>query len=158
MMKDKAKILRRNGTFNFASGKVTSELFSGNEFFDHEDLMQVKYEMLRSVVIEHCSIARSCAQFGLSRMAFYRAQREFSEAGLSGMLPEKRGPKGPHKLKGEFLLFLEELSKQHPDKNAPELLKLTEGQIGVSVHPRTISRALKKLGQKKGLNGKVKKT
>jgi transposase len=157
-MKDKERMLRKNGTFNFASKKVSSELFQGNNFFDKEDLLQVKYEMLRAVMLEHSSIAQSCARFGLSRTAFYRAQEEFTRSGLSGMLPEKRGPKGPHKLKGELFEFLKNIRERYPEKNVRELLELVQEQFNAKVHPRTVSRALKKIGEKRGQNVKGHRT
>ena len=43
----KRQILRQTGTLNPRADQVTDELFSGSDFFDPNDLLQVKYEMLR---------------------------------------------------------------------------------------------------------------
>jgi hypothetical protein len=36
--------------------------------------------------------------FGFSRRHFYVIQRQFAERGFQGLVPEKRGPRGAHKL------------------------------------------------------------
>ena len=45
----KRQTLRRHGTLNPEPESVTDPLFHGNDFFDPNDLVQVKYEMLRRV-------------------------------------------------------------------------------------------------------------
>ena len=49
---DKTESLRRRGCLNPDPSRVTDELFDSGEFFDAEDLVQVKYEMLRRVRAE----------------------------------------------------------------------------------------------------------
>lgn len=147
----KNRQLHENRTFNFTSGKVKSELFSKSVFFDKHDLMQVKYEMLRAVQKDGESITKSCHEFGLSRTAFYRAKKEFERDGLCGLIPEKKGPHGPNKLKGDILSLLEELRSGHPDKSVKELHSLLQEKFNVKIHQRTVKRALQKVEQKKGL-------
>jgi len=150
-MKEKEKQLHESGTFNFAAKKLKSDLFSKSVFFDRRDLLQVKYEMLRAVQKEGYSITKSCDEFGLSRTAFYRAQKEFEEDGLTGLISEKKGPRGPHKLKGEILSSLERFRNEHPDKSAHELHTALREKFNVRIHLRTVKRALIKIEQKKGL-------
>jgi hypothetical protein len=45
----KRQTLRRHGTLNPQPESVTHPLFQDSEFFDPDDLLQVKYEMLRQV-------------------------------------------------------------------------------------------------------------
>ena len=73
-------------------------LFLKGEFFDRRDLVQVKYEMLRRVRIDEASIVDAAAAFGLSRPSYYEALDAFTEQGLLGLRPRKRGPRGAHKL------------------------------------------------------------
>ena len=63
--------------------------------------MQVKYEMLRHVLIEKRSISESAQAFGFSRPSFYQAQAAFQQDGVVGLLPHKRGPQDGHKLTTE---------------------------------------------------------
>ena len=69
--------------------------------------MQVKYEMLRRVSVENASVTDATAEYGVSRPTYYQAKASFDEAGIAGLVPKKRGPRGPHKLQGEVLAFLE---------------------------------------------------
>ena len=48
----KRSFLRRQGTLNPRPREVTHEIFQESEFFDPEDLLQVKYEMHRLVGME----------------------------------------------------------------------------------------------------------
>src|SRR5580704_19209541 len=85
---------------------VTDPLFRDSAFFDPNDLVQVKYEMLRSVQQEERSVVEAAQASGLSRPAFYVTQELFQREGLPGLLPRKRGPKRPHKLTEENLAVM----------------------------------------------------
>src|SRR6202050_4247666 len=85
---------------------VTDPLFRDSAFFDPNDLVQIKYEMLRSVQKERRRGGESAHAFGLSRPVFYVTQAVFQREGLPGLLPRKRGPKRPHKLNDEALAIL----------------------------------------------------
>ena len=84
---DKTKSLRQRGCLNPDPNRVTDELFDGNEFFDPQDLVQVKYEMLRRVRAEQHTVSRTAVDFGFSRPSFYAAQRHFDQDGLVGLAP-----------------------------------------------------------------------
>ncbi|MGI8568677.1 MAG: helix-turn-helix domain-containing protein, partial [Methylocella sp.] len=89
--KTKRQTLRRHGTLNPHPEAVTYPLFHNSGFFDADDLVQVKYEMLRQVHVDQHSISESAGAFGLSRPSFYQAQTAFQQDGLFGLLPLKRG-------------------------------------------------------------------
>jgi hypothetical protein len=57
-------------------------------------------------------------------------------------VPKKRGPRGPHKLQGELLAFVEEQVAPGQPIRARELARLVRQKFSVEVHPRTIERAL----------------
>ncbi len=76
-------------------------LFDTTAFFDPEDLVQVKYEMLRRVQVDQDSVTESAAAFGFSRLTFYQTKQAFQREGLNGLTPHKRGPQKPHKLTAE---------------------------------------------------------
>lgn len=88
----KLQALRQSGTLHPTPEKVRDALFAESVFFDAHDLLQVKYEMLRSIQVEGHSIAGAAVEFGLSRPTVYEAQAHFKAKGLEGLLPEKRGP------------------------------------------------------------------
>ena len=98
----KQQTLRQQGTLNPRPQEVNHPLFQASDFFDPDDLLQVKYEMLREVRVEQRPVSQTAQEFGLSRPSFYQAQVSFEQGGLSGLLPHKRGPKSGHKLPTEF--------------------------------------------------------
>ncbi|MGH8132786.1 MAG: helix-turn-helix domain-containing protein [Steroidobacteraceae bacterium] len=104
--------------------------------------MQVKYEMLRQVRIEGAEKTEAATLFGVSRPTFYQAEGDFARAGLSGLLPKPRGPKGAHKLTAKVMRFIDgKLSDEHPPA-ARALAQQIKTELGISVHPRSIERAL----------------
>jgi transposase len=143
--------LRRNGTLNPRPDCIRNELFSG-EFFDPDDMMQVKYEMLRAVEHDGRSITEATAEFGLSRPVFYRVRRDFEAAGLAGLLPRKRGPKNPRKLSPEVLEFISAQMTGNKRIRTQELRDRIEAKFGAQVHTRTVRRAMLR-GEKGGHRG-----
>ena len=144
---NKRSFLRRQGTLNPRPEDVMHESFHQSDFFDREDLLQVKYEMLRLVDIENKPVSRAAKAFGFSRPSFYQAQAAFREAGLGGLLPQKRGPRSGHKLTPELMDFVAQLRAADPDMTSSHLAERIAERFGVSVHPRSIDRQV--LRQKK---------
>ena len=140
----KIRALDEEGTLNPCPEKVGDPRFQGNEFFDPHDAVQVKYEMLRRVVVENIPVTTVAEQHGVSRPTFSQAKASFDEAGLGGLLPKKRGPRGPHKLQGEVLALLEKHVQPGQPIRARELSRLVRQELGLELHARTIERALGK--------------
>jgi len=122
---------------------VTDPLFRDSAFFDPIDLVQVKYEMLRSVQKEGRAVVEAAEAFGLSRPVFYVMQELFQREGLPGLLPRKRGPKGPHKLNDEALAVLAQAIQEAGRMlKGEELAALLAQRCGIEAHPRSILRRL----------------
>lgn len=143
----KIEVLREHGTLNPGPDQVVDPAFLEDEFFDPRDLLQVKYEMLRRVRCDGHSVVQATRQFGLSRPSFYKARRDFEQFGLVGLLPAKRGPRGPHKLTEPVMAFVAEQLSEDETLSAKVLAERIEQRFGRRVHPRTIERAL--AGKKK---------
>ena len=139
----KHQALRDSGTFNLGHGKVRHVLFQNSEFFDPQDLPQLKYETLRSLEKEGYSVAKAAREFGLSRPTIYQSQTHFETRGFAGLLPAKPGPKEPHKLTAEVLAYLKELLHAEPQLKARQLAVRVRKRFKLKVHPRTIEKALK---------------
>ncbi len=140
--------LKKEGTLHPNPDKVHADLLAKSAFFDANDLMQMKYEMLRSVSADQQPVAEAAHTFGLSRVAYYHAQKQYQKQGLAGLLPRRRGPKHPHKFTAEVMSFIDEqltATGGRPDWNL--LSKQIEAGFGIKVHPRSVERAVK---QKKG--------
>ncbi|WP_437481592.1 helix-turn-helix domain-containing protein [Sorangium sp. So ce1014] len=138
----KTASLRDDGTLNPSPEKVGDAKFQTGDFFDCRDLMQVRYEMLRRVSIDKLSVTQAAAEYGVSRPTYYQARASFDEAGLGGLVPKKRGPRGPHKLQGDILAFVEKQIVPEKPLRARELARLIWQVFLVEIHPRTIERAL----------------
>lgn len=138
----KAEVLRRHGCLNRNPERVRDHRFVEEEFFDPRDLLQVKYEMVRAVRAEQLPITHGAVRFGLSRPACYKAIKAFDEDGLPGLLPERPGPRRPHKLTPEVVAFLSDASARDPSLSMDELAQLTREQLGVDLHRRSVQRAL----------------
>jgi transposase len=138
----KAAALIEDGTLNVSPEKVSDQKFHENEFFDPRDIVQVKYEMLRRVSIENASVTDATDEYGVSRPTYYQAKASFDQSGVAGLVPRKRGPRGPHKLQGDILAFVEKQHVAGEPIRARELAKTIREEFSVEVHPRTIERAL----------------
>lgn len=145
----KLQALKRHGGLNRAPGKVKDPLFADSEFFDPKDLVQVKYEMLRRVQADGYGVSKASADFGLSRVSFYQAKAAFERGGVLGLVPKKRGPRGGHKLTEEIVQVLEEARAKDKKMNARGLARLVKKRFKLTVHLRSIYRALANLKKKR---------
>lgn len=139
----KRRALQVSGTFNPRSPEVGHALFARSDFFDPQDLVQLKYETLRALEKDGYSIARAAEEFGLSRPTIYQAQAHFQEGGLPGLLPRQRGPKRPHKLTGKVLVHLQDLRQKEPGLSTAELARRLRQRFKIKLHQRTLEKALK---------------
>lgn len=144
----KLQSLVAQGTLNPRAADVHDPAFVDSGFFDPRDLVQVKYEMLRRVQAEGHSVAAAAERFGVSRPTFYKAQADFAREGLAGLLPDKRGPHGPHKLTTKVMAFVAKILDEDPTLGAAAIAERVERELGVHVHPRSIERALARAKKK----------
>lgn len=137
--------LKSEGTLHPNPEKVRTQLIAQSSFFDANDLMQMKYEMLRSVSVDEQSAATAARTFGLSRVAYYHARSQYENRGLTGLLPRRRGPTHPHKFTEEVTVFAkEQLAAAGGSPDWVGLSKQIEARFGIKVHPRSVQRAMKR--------------
>ena len=140
--KTKRQNLQATGTFNPRAAQVRHPLFQQSDFFDPEDLLQVKYESLRATEKDDYPLARAAQEFGLSRPTLYQAQKQFAQEGLGGLVPRKRGPRNPHKLTPKIRQHLLKLAALEPKPDALEMARRLRQRFKVKLHPRTLEKAL----------------
>jgi transposase len=145
----KLTALKDSGTVNPHAQEVRDPAFTGSDFFDPRDLVQVRYEMLRRVRTEGQPIVEAATRFGVSRPTFYKAQADFERAGMIGLLPEKRGPRAPHKITAEVWRFVEDLRTQNPSVDIQTLTEQIAKRFDLPVHRRTVERALARAKKKR---------
>lgn len=138
----KVEALAASRTLNPHPEAVTDPVFVAGEFFDACDLLQVKYEMVRQVETEHVPVAAAAAAFGFSRQSVYAAQQTLTRGGMAALVAGKPGPKGGHKLTEAVLEHLVAVLAGDPGLTSRQLAAVVAEQFGVTVHPRSVERAL----------------
>ncbi|MDX2447232.1 MAG: helix-turn-helix domain-containing protein [Desulfobacterales bacterium] len=140
--KEKKQMLKEQGSLNRQPDKVIDSIFRNNPFFDSDDVAQVKYEMVRQVCCEGITVSEAAKNFGMSRPTVYLAREAIEREGLLGLAPKKGGPQTRHKLTAEVMTFICERKEEDKSVNSQTLARMVQDQFMVSVHPRSIERAL----------------
>jgi len=136
-------------TLNPKPEQVTDELFLTHDFFDAQDLLQVKYEMVRRVVKDGWTVSKAIRTFGFSRPTFYETQKTLVQEGIAGLVPRKKGPKEGHKLTAGVMEYVAQLLGRKERLSTPEILVRVEKHCGVTVHRRSMERALDRWKKKR---------
>jgi transposase len=148
--KSKRWNLKKAGLFNPNPEKVKDTLFLDHpDFFDPCDQLQVRYEMLRSHLIERDRVVGLCKRFGISRQTFYTLQEKFKHEGTAGLLPKRPGPRGPWKLTEGVLEFVQQCLETQEHISAVQIKTKVQERFGVSLHKRTIEKLCRDLSVKK---------
>lgn len=140
--------LKQYGALNPQPDAVTDPLFGADEFFDPRDLVQVRYEMVRRVQVDGQLVVEAVRTFGCSRPTFYKAKAALAAQGLVGLIPRKRGPRGAHKMKEGVLAAVLAAKADDPSLSPEDLAALVLARFRLSVHSRTVRRALSRQGEK----------
>jgi transposase len=131
--------LERQGLLHPNPEAVTAAVFrDGRPFFLAADKVQVKYEMLRAHLIDGVSATEAAASHGYSRGGFYLVLASFTEQGMTGLLDERRGRRGPLRLTDEIVQFLRSAPRE---SSGAQLAREVEQRFGVNLHRRTVERA-----------------
>jgi transposase len=139
----KEAALREARCLNPRPEAVADQAFTaGPEFFDARDLVQVKYEMVRRVRADGESVTAAAAAFGFSRPSYYQAAAAVDAGGLAGLVPARPGPRRAHKLTAEVVAFARQLRNADPSLRSADLAAAIAGRFGITVHPRSVERAL----------------
>lgn len=138
----KVEALRSERSLNPRPEAVSDEAFSSSEFLDARDLVQVKYEMVRRVRVDKQTVSSSSAAFGFSRPSFYEAATAIDAGGLAALVPARPGPRRAHKLSLEVVAYMRQLLETDPSLRSTDLVGRVEEHFALSVHPRSIERAL----------------
>ena len=72
----------------------------------------------------------------------YQAQRAYEAGGLPGLLPDRPGPRRPHKLSDEVVEALLAAKSEQPELTTADLVEIVRARFGISVLRRSIDRAL----------------
>lgn len=115
---------------------VYAPLFTGGPgFFLASDKVQVKYEMLRAHVVDRLPVSEAAAAHGYSRAAFYLVAAAFDQSGMAGLLDDRRGRRGPVKLRPEIVDFI-----RADTGSGAQIAEQVAERFGVRLHRRTVER------------------
>ncbi len=150
----KVEALRAERSLNPRPEAVVDATFVSSGFMDARDLVQVKYEMVRRVRVDGETVSGTAASFGLSRPTFYDAAQALDTSGLAGLVPSRPGPRRAHKLTEVVVAFAQRLLDDDRSLRSVDLVEAIGERFGVSVHPRSVERALVRAAEaKKGGSG-----
>lgn len=145
---EKIARLRTTATLNPTPERVQDELFVNSRFFDPLDLLQVRYEMVRCVKVQQQTLAHAAQRFGVSRPTCFRLCRAFRDAGLAGLIPAPRGPKGAHKITADVLAFVDRYREAFGPTSARRLVPVIAQEFGIRIHHRSLQKALERRQKK----------
>jgi transposase len=148
--KTKHEALKEAKAWNPQAELVKADIFHSHPFFDPEDRVQVKYEMIRAREIERVPLKEACAQFGFTRESYRHILERFRSEGIGGLFELKRGRKGPIKAKESVREFVCEEHARNKSLPAEDLAHRCYHEFGVTISRRTVFRILqKRIGNKK---------
>lgn len=138
----KVEALRAERSLNPRPEAVVDEEFLASGFMDARDVVQVKYEMVRRVRVDGEAVTAAARAFGFSRPTFYEAAEALERSGLAGLVPARPGPRRAHKLTEEVVGYVLSRLDDDPSLSSTDLAAAVEDRFGISVHPRSVERAL----------------
>jgi transposase len=138
----KVEALAAERSLNPRPEAVVDEAFATSEFLDARDLVQVKYEMVRRARLEGAPVGQTAASFGFSRPSFYAAAAALDSGGLPALVPARPGPRRAHKLTDEVVDFAAARLEADPSLRSADLVAAVAERFDVSVHPRSLEKAL----------------
>ena len=145
----KEAALRAAGGLHPHPETVRDEAFVRDPFFDPRDRVQVKYEMLRRRRVDGRPVTEIATTFSVSRQAFYEAASAFAAAGLPGLVRKRPGPQHAHKCTDTIVDFAAEWQAGESERSAERLAAAVAQQFHVTIHPRSLTRALARRKKKR---------
>jgi len=130
------RVLSEAGLLHSNPDGVVAPLFtSGSGFFLASDKVQVKYEMLRAHLVDGLAVSEAAVAHGYSRATFYLVAAAFDQSGMAGLLDERRGRRGPVKLRPEIVDFI-----RADTGSGAQIAEDVADRFGVVLHRRTVER------------------
>jgi len=147
--------LQRARCIHPAPEKVHDKRFQEEgSFFDPKDIVQVKYELLRSCIVEGSDVASTCVRFGFSRTTYYKVYEAFMHGGIPYLMGRPRGRPQPIKLNELVLGYLIAEKAKNPKLSASEMVTHVMNRYEVQISVRMIQHVWQHYGvSKKKLTG-----
>jgi len=143
---EKKEVLSQLGALNKNPEKVTNYLFKKHDFFDPQDKVQIKYEMLRANQVDGQKITHICTQYNYSREAFYVILRKFKHQGIVGFLEGSRQKKNTIMINQDIAKMIIQMKFENPDISGAKLAQKINATFNADYKKRAIEKAVKSLG------------
>jgi Winged helix-turn helix len=88
-----------------------------------------------SRLVDGLPVAEATAAHGYSRAAFYLVVVAFEQSGMARLLDERRGRRGPVKLRPEIVDFI-----RAEGRSGVQIAEQVADRLGVRLHRRTVER------------------
>ncbi len=122
-----------NETVSFVNdGKTMAYFAAGIPVFAHaqDDVVGRRVAQAQIIALKLVRPSELKAAMSVGRTTLYRQQQQLKKEGVAGLINEKAGPKGPHKLKPEVLARAQKILEEGKSKRAvAEILGVSEGTI-----------------------------
>ena len=118
-------------------------------FFDPKDIVQVKYELLRTCQVEEVDVTAACARFGFSRTTYYKVYDAFLRGGIPALMGRPRGRPKPIKVNELVLGYLISEKAKNPRLPAAEMVAPLRQRYQVELSERMIQYVWQHYGVKK---------
>lgn len=142
--------LQRARCLHPAPERVHDERFQEEGgFFDPKDIVQVKYELLRSCEVEDGDVASACMRFGFSRTTYYKVYEAFLHGGIPSLMGRPRGRPQPIKLNEIVLGYLIAEKAKNPKLAASEMVAHVLRRYNVQISKRMIQHVWQHYGVSK---------
>ena len=129
---------------------VTAAVFRDSAFFDPQDVVQVKYEMLRHVRTEPTSVAAAAAAFGFSRPVFYWLARPSRAKACPGYSHANAARNGRTSSPTTSWRSWRRSPPRGAGSRAIGLAEVLVTRFGIVAHPRSIERSLARYAARRG--------
>lgn len=133
-----AEAVEINETVSFIDDGRSIGYFAGGVpvfSHSHEDAVGRRVASAQIISLGLATQKELSASFGVTRITLYRQQLRLKAEGVAGLVDEKSGPKGPHKLTPEALARAQRMLDDGKSKNSVgKALGLSEGTIRNAVH------------------------
>ncbi len=113
-----------------------------------DDHATLKLAMLLEGECSGSTRARAAKLFGYSRASYYQAREAFLDKGAAGLVPHKRGPKGPSRRTPEVVLSVIRARFLDPTAS-PEVIASTLRQQKRPISDRSVARIIRDYGLQK---------
>lgn len=119
---------------------------SGSKFeVDLENVVQRRYEMIRECELSNEPIGKICRKYGYFRQQYYLFEKRFEENNWEGLIPKKKGPKGPTKMVEDLEKKILSLRFQDTSLDVYDIWEFLK-EKGYDICVRSISLVLAKHG------------